>query len=142
MRLPATVTHLLRTHETKLRFLVVGSLNTVFGLGFYPLLYLLLPGLRVHYIALLALAQMPCITFSYATNKLLVFRTRGNIWREYMKFASYYSSVFLINLAALPALVAFLKLPPVIGQTLFTLCVIAISYVWHSRVTFSARQKS
>ena len=138
MRLPRSLRLLLHAHETKFRFLAAGALNTLFGLGFYPLAYLLLAPLREHYILLLAIAQAPCVTFSFLTNKFLVFRTKGNIAREYLKFASYYSSLFALNLAALPALVELLRIHPVIAQTLFTVITIAVSYLWHSRITFSA----
>ncbi|MHB1700951.1 MAG: GtrA family protein [Acidobacteriaceae bacterium] len=132
---------LLARHETKARFLVAGGLNTLFGLGFYPLTYLVLVPLRSHYMLLLVLSQVPCVTFSFLTNKLFVFKTTGSYAREYTKFAAYYASIFAVNLAVLPVLVEAAAMKPIWAQTLFSVVTIAASYFWHSRITFSSAQK-
>jgi len=133
---------LLDRHGTKARFLVVGGLNTLFGLGFYPLVYLVFTPLRPHYLLLLVLSQIPCVTVSFLTNKLLVFKTTGNYAREYTKFVTYYASIFVINLAALPVLVETAAMKPIWAQTLFSSVTIAASYFWQSRITFSRAKTS
>ncbi|OIQ88011.1 GtrA-like protein [mine drainage metagenome] len=132
---------LLVRHETKARYLVAGGLNTLFGLGFYPLAYFLLAPLRSNYLLLLILSQIPCVTFSFLTNKFLVFKTNGNYAQEYTKFATYYASIFAINLASLPLLVEVLAMKPIWAQTLFSVVTITASYFWHSRITFSNTPK-
>jgi putative flippase GtrA len=128
---------LLVRHEKKARFLIVGGLNTIFGLGFYPMTYLVLASLRSHYVLLLVLSQIPCVMVSFLTNKHLVFRTRGNYQREYIKFATYYTLIFASNLAALPVLVETAAMNPILVQTLFSVVTITTSYFWQSRITFS-----
>lgn len=128
---------LLARHEKKARFLIVGGLNTIFGLGFYPIAYLVLTSLRSHYMLLLVLSQIPCVTVSFLTNKHLVFRTTGNYHREFIKFATYYALIFAVNLAALPILVQTAAMNPILAQTLFSVVTITASYFWQSRITFT-----
>jgi putative flippase GtrA len=125
-------------HQTKIRFLLAGALNTAIGLAVYPALYFMAAPLKLHYLTILTISQILCVTFAFLTNKFLVFRTSGNLLRESGKFLTFHLSYFLVNLAALPALVEFAGMNPVWGQTLFAVLVIVTSYFWHSRITFSS----
>ena len=133
---------LFRLHETKVRFLLAGALNTVFGLAAYPTLFFLLAPLKLHYMAVLGISQVICVAFSYLTNKFLVFRTVGNYLRESGKFVLFHLSYFLLNLIALPLLVEMFGMSPVWGQTLFAVAVIITSYFWHSNITFAPARTS
>ncbi len=125
-------------HQIKIRFLLTGLLNTTIGLIVYPVLYFLAAPLKLHYLTILVISQVLCITFAFLTNKFLVFRTSGNYLRESGKFVTFHLTYFLLNFAALPALVELLGMNPVWAQTLFALMVIVTSYFWHSRITFSS----
>lgn len=125
-------------HQTKVRYLLAGALNTAIGLAVYPVLYFLLAPLKLHYLTILVISQLVCVVFAFLTNKFLVFRTSGNYLQEFGKFLTFHFSYFLVNLAALPALVEFAGMNPVWGQTLFAVLVIVTSYFWHSRITFSS----
>ena len=124
-------------HQTKIRFLIVGALNTAFGLSVFPALYYLADSLKLHYIAILVVSQSVCVSFSFLTQKYFVFQTSGYFFRESIKFLVFHISFFFANLAALPFFVEIAGMCPVFGQTLFTFLVIISSYYWHSRVTFS-----
>jgi putative flippase GtrA len=125
-------------HQTKVRFLFAGVLNTAIGLAIFPLLYFLTAPLKLHYLVVLVMSQFFCVKFSYLTNKYFVFKTSGNHLNELGKFLSFHLFFFLANLATLPALVEFWGMDPVWAQTLFTLLVIVTSYFWHSRFTFTS----
>lgn len=126
-------------HQTKFRFLLAGVLNTAIGLMVYPALYFSLAPLKLHYLTILTISQVLCVTFAFLTNKFMVFRTSGNYLREFGKFVTFHLSYFLVNLAALPVLVEFAGMNPVWAQTLFAVLVIVTSYFWHSRITFSTK---
>jgi putative flippase GtrA len=128
---------LIRLHETKVRFLLAGALNTVVGLAAYPALFFSLAPLKLHYMLVLGITQVSCVAFAYLTNKFLVFRTVGNYLRESGKFVLFHLSYFLVNLVALPLLVEIFGMSPVWGQTLFAVAVIITSYFWHSKITFA-----
>ena len=125
-------------HQTKFRFLLAGAFNTTVGLAVYPALYFLAAPLKFHYLTILTISQVVCIAIAFLTNKFLVFRTSGNYLRESGKFITFHLSYFLVNLAALPALVELAGMNPVWAQTLFAVLVIVSSYFWHSRITFSS----
>jgi putative flippase GtrA len=124
---------------TPVRFLAAGALNTAFGLAFYPLLLWAVPGFRTHYLVALGVAQIVCLCFAFATYKLGVFRTRGDLLREFGTFSSFYAANYAANWAALPLLVELGGVPPAIAQVGFTLVLVIGSWFWHSRVTFRAR---
>jgi putative flippase GtrA len=123
-------------HQTKIRFLVVGLLNTAVGLAVYPLLYILTNPLKLHYLTILVVSQVICVSFSFLTSKFLVFRTSGNYLRESLKFLMFHSTLFMVNLVALPVMVEFGGMNPIWAQMLFTAILVVISYFWHSRITF------
>ena len=123
---------------TKIRFLLAGVVNTAFGLATYPALYFLLLPAKLHYLSILAISQVLCVTFSFLTHKFVVFRTFGNYLGEYARFVTFHLSLFLLNLAVLPFLVEFAGMNPVWAQTLFAVLVIVTSYFWYSRFTFTS----
>ncbi len=129
---------LLDKHHVKVRFFLAGGLNTLVGLGVFPFLYLMLADNHLHYMVILCISQVICISFAYLTNKLLVFRTKGNYLVEFSKFVTFHLSYFVANLLALPLMVASFDVNPVMAQSIFAAAFIASSYFWHSRITFSA----
>lgn len=128
----------LEKHQVKVRFILAGGLNTVIGLGVFPLLYLLLAEQHFHYMVILCMSQVICISFAYLTNKFIVFRTKGSYLAEFSKFVTFHLSYFVANLVALPLMVSGLALNPIVAQSIFAIAVIVSSYFWHSRITFSA----
>lgn len=122
--------------QRPLRFVLAGAVNTAVGLSFYPALLWAVPLLRTHYLVALGIAQAVCLCLAYVVYKLAVFRTRGNVLREFAKFSSFYLFNYAANWAALPMLVEFGRIPPAIAQLGFNAVVIVGSYFWHSRVTF------
>ena len=131
---------LAKIHQTKIRFLLVGGLNTVVGLGMYPALYIALAPLKIGYLTVLGVSQTLCVAFSYFTSKFIVFKTTGNYLPETLRFLIFHSALFLVNLAVLPALVQLGGLDPISAQTMFAVVVIVSSYFWHSRITFSGNK--
>ena len=125
-----------------LRFLLAGAVNTGFGLVFYPLLLWSVPFFHIHYLAGLAVSQAVCLCFAFLTYKLGVFRTRGNVAREFGTFSSFYLFNYAANWAALPLMVEVGRIPPIIAQLCFTAVLIVGSWFWHSRVTFRSLGES
>ena len=124
-----------RAHRP-VRFLLAGAANTAFGLAIYPLLLWSVPAFHTHYLVALALAQAISLCFAFTTYKIGVFRTRGNIAREFGTFSSFYLFNYAANWAALPLLVELGGVPPILAQLGFTALLVLGSWFWHSRVTF------
>lgn len=121
------------------RFLITGGWNTVFGLLVYTLLY---EGLKpwVHYLVLLVPANILAITNAYICHKVFVFKTRGNIWREYLRFYVVYGGTAILGFVLMFLLVDGLKISPLIAQFLCVPIAIAVSYVSHRDFSFRAPQ--
>jgi putative flippase GtrA len=130
-----------RIGRRPLRFLIAGGFNTLVGLTFYPLLLWAMPLMHTHYLVALGISQVACLVFAYLTYKYGVFRTQGNVAREFGAFSGFYLFNYAANWAILPLLVETAGAHPSAVQTGFNLIVIATSWFWHSRVTFRAAER-
>ncbi len=128
-------------HQKKFRFLLAGIVNTAVGLATYPILYWLLHPNGLGYIEILIIAQVICVTFSFISNKYFVFKSKGNLRDEYIKFFTFHGLCFFVNLLVLPVLVEFMKFNPMIAQTIFSILIIVTSYFWHNLITFKVSKE-
>lgn len=128
-------------HQKKFRFLLAGIVNTAVGLAIYPALYLALHPNGLGYVEILVFAQVICVTFSFISNKYFVFKSKGNLSDEYIKFFTFHGIYFFINLLVLPVLVEFMKFNPMIAQTIFSILIIVTSYFWHNLITFKVSKE-
>jgi putative flippase GtrA len=67
----------------KVRFLLAGLFNTILGLITYPALYFLTAPLKLHYLTILIISQVICVSIAFLTNKFLVFQSSGNVLLEF-----------------------------------------------------------
>jgi putative flippase GtrA len=125
-------------HEQKIRYLMIGGWNTVFGYGVFAGLYFWLSN-SVHYLFILSLSYIISITNAYIGYKLFVFKTRGNILREYFRFYLVYGVSFIFNLAMLPLFVETLRINMYVAQAIVTLITILASYVLHKNFSFKGK---
>lgn len=126
-------------HEEKIRYLIIGGWNTLFGYGVFSGLYFWLSG-SIHYLVILSLSYIISITNTYIGYKLFVFRTKGDILREYFRFYLVYGVSFLVNLASLPVLLEILHLNMYVAQALITLLTVIGSYVLHKNFSFKGKK--
>lgn len=122
-----------------LRFLVAGALNTGFGLAIFPLLLWSNHWLEKRYMIALVIAQGLSVVFAFTTYKVGVFRAEGHAGRQFGAFSTFYLFTSAANWVALPLLVEVGKIRPIVAQIGFAVALMALSYFWHSRVTFRNR---
>jgi len=125
-------------HEEKIRFLVAGVWNTIFGYFVFAALYFAFSK-TIHYTILLVFSYIISITNAYMSYKFFVFRTKGYYMGEYVRFYAVYGITILINMALLPAAVELLKVHPIAAQGIFLLLTTIISYFGHKRFSFAIR---
>jgi putative flippase GtrA len=119
----------------KLRYLVVGALNTGVGYGIGVGSYMLgHPHLSIITIGIVS--NVLAITFSFVTYKCLVFQTQGQWLREYARAYLVYGGTALLGVALLWLLVGQLALSIWFAQAIIIVITILISYLGHSRFTF------
>lgn len=118
-----------------IRYLLVGAWNTLFGIGIYTLLVLLLGG-TIHYLVLLIPANIIAITESFLTYKYIVFRTRGNGWGEYFRCYAVYGGVALTGVGGMFILVDWAGIHPIAANIIITLITVVCSYLGHRFFSF------
>ena len=101
-----------------------------------PQLLWAVPLFNTHYLVALGIAQAVCLCFAFSTYKFGVFRTQGNVAREFGFFSGFYLINYAANWALLPLLVEVGHVHPAVAQVGFNIVVIVGSYFWHSRITF------
>ena len=130
------------------RFLVVGVWNTLFAYGLFALLtYVLIPRTPSVYAAAMtasALGTVVCITVSFLGHKLIVFRTKGNFFAEYLRSFVVYGGTSLVGFVLLPIVMAVLNLfvtqrtaVPYLAGALLTVGTVVVSFFGHRRYTFA-----
>ena len=119
-----------------IRYVIAGGLNTVVGFAAYPVLLWSSGWFRQHYLLALLVVQVSCVLFAFTTYKVGVFRSRGNLIGDFVRFTSYYATILGVNWAVLPFFVEVVGVKPIVTQTVFNLLVVVFGYFWHSNVTF------
>jgi putative flippase GtrA len=137
----------MKGHEVKIKFLMVGLWNTVFGYAvFVGLDFLFTLLFRTRYAAYMlaaVLSNILAIMNAYIFHKFVTFRSRLRgvaTVREFMRFFSMYLFGFFLGLVLLPGFVELFHLDPKISAALIIPITTIISYIGHSR--FSFRTKS
>jgi putative flippase GtrA len=125
-------------NKKKIRYVAVGFWNTIFSYAAFVLLYYL-THTWLHYMLILVLSQIIGLTNAYISYKLLVFKTKGNIIREYLRFYVVYGTTFLVNLVLIAFFVEVVGINPVISQGIIAVIVVAMAYIGHSRFSFSVK---
>lgn len=125
-------------HWEKVNYLLVGGWNTIFGYAAFVALYFLLAD-RIHYLILLIVSNILGITNAYIGYKIFVFKTRGDYWREYMRFYVVYGSATALNFVLLLVCVEVLKLSPPVAQGGLIFLNVIFSYFGHKHFSFKNR---
>ena len=142
-RTPAAIIRRLLDDE-RVRFLIVGGFNTVFGYALFVLFELTLGKVVGGWIG-----DLVSLYASYAIATVVAFVLHrhytyrvtgtGNVIIDYLRFVSVYIVALLVNTVALPLLVQFAHLPAIAAQGLIVVVTTLISYFGHK--LFSFRRK-
>lgn len=119
------------------RFLLTGAVNTAFGYGVYAGLTWALTGrIPGAYVVAAVLGNIIAITFSYLLYKLVVFRTRGNYLREYIRTFMVYGGVTVLGLLLLPVMVEIMGINPYLAPLLILPFTVLSSFFGHKHFSF------
>lgn len=130
--------HLLRlVQDERIRFLVVGGINTVLGYAIYSALVLWVFGSApLGYVISLVVSYAIAITVAFVLYRRFVFRVSGHVFRDYFRFVGVYLVSIAINTAVLPLLVEFVGLSPLIAQAIVLIVTTLISFFGHKSFSF------
>jgi len=120
----------------KIKYLIVGVVNTVFGYSISIINYFLFyDNFGILFYSFLN--QLLSISFSFLTQKIFVFEnTGGKIINEYFKFWIVYGVIFIISTTILYFFLEILKLNIYFTQLLMIILFIPISYILNDKFTF------
>lgn len=117
----------------KIRFLLVGGFNTLFS---YLLFVLLVQYASLPYAWALLIQYAVTINVSIFTMRYYVFRSSGNLLREYTKAWGVYLGMLASNYVALFLMIDTAGLSPVAAQTVYTAVATVLMYIIHQKITF------
>lgn len=122
----------------QLRYVIIGLWNTLFSYAAFFFLYYLTSA-WLHYMVILVLSQIIGLTNAYISYKFFVFKTKGNVVREYLRFYVVYGTTFIVNIILIAVFVEIMGFNPVISQGVIALIVVVMAYMGHSRFSFNAK---
>ena len=139
---------LLGVHRIKIKFVLVGIWNTIFGyavfVGFDILFALCFAKRYFAYMLAVVLSSILSILNAYIFHKFVTFRSsvRGiAIITEFLRFSSTYIVSFLLGLILLPIFVELFHLDPKIAAALIIPITTIISYFGHFMFSFKSSAK-
>jgi len=91
----------------------------------------------MHVLVIGAMANVLAITISFTTYKVFVFQTHGRWIEEYLRSFLVYGGMAVVGTVVLWILVDGARLPIWLAQAIAVILTVVISYLGHSRYTFS-----
>ena len=119
-----------------LRFLIVGFANTFLSIVITTTLYKMLQGFIVTFFIVM-ISYAVSILISFLSQKFFVFKTQGNVLREYISSLGVYGVIALISSTLIHFLVEVWFLNIIIAQIAVIPVVVLLSFMMQSRFTFS-----
>ncbi|MFI2105025.1 GtrA family protein [Isoptericola sp. NPDC019693] len=129
----ARIVAVLRRRESA--YLVVGGINTLVGLLAFAAFERLL-GDTIGYLGALVLAYAVGIAVGFTLQRRFVFRVRGGVWLDLVRFVGVQLSALALNAALLGAFVELLHLPVLPAQVLALALTVVASYFGHLHFSF------
>ena len=120
----------------KQSYLLVGLWNTIAAYSFFAGLYYYLHN-HLNYLIILAISQICGLTNAYICYKIFVFKTKGNVLKEYIKFCLVYGGTFIANLFFISIFVGALGFNIYLCQAIISMVVVVLAYLGHEYFSFS-----
>ncbi len=122
--------------ERRVRYLVVGGLNTLFSLGLFTVLDLTSARYVGHY-AVLTINQVITIVTGHATQRRWAWLSSAPYLRELGRFASVYSGAYFANLVLLYTAHSQFGAPVIPAQIVITALLVVGTFMVHRVWTFA-----
>lgn len=121
--------------DKRIRYLLAGGWNTLFGYGLMLFMYELL-NKELHLVAIAFLSSFIAISMSFATYKIFVFKTKGFWLTEWLRSFVVYGVVTLLSIFLLWLFMTVFNINIYISQAISSMLVIFGSYFGHKSFTF------
>jgi putative flippase GtrA len=118
--------------KTFIKFLLVGTLNTIVGYGLYTfLLYM-----NIYYLVALTASHIIATTHSYLWNKYFTFKSTNKAEKEMPRFILVYAFIYFLNLILLFIFVNILRVNPLVSQLTLLGVIALVSFSGQRLFTF------
>jgi putative flippase GtrA len=123
--------------DERVRFLIVGGINTVLGYGLFVVFYVSL-GESIGYLGSLYASYAVAIIAAFLLHRRFTFRVNGtgSAVVDFLRFAGVHAVSLVINTVALPLLVEHAGLHALVAQALIVVVTTLISYFGHKLISF------
>lgn len=128
--------------DQRVAFLLVGGINTVFGfaifIGISETIGHLIDqrfGKVIGSLVTVAITQVLNPLLAFVMYRRIVFRVRGHVLRDLLRFETVYLSALGINIVAVPALVE-LGIHRILAGAIIVACMTLLSYFGHRHFSF------
>lgn len=128
--------------DQRIAFLLVGAANTAIGFAFFVLFDLTVGAffddavnVVVGSLATLACAHVCSVICAFILHRHFVFRVRGHVWRDLLRFESVYLVAITVNAIVLPILVQA-GMERILAQFSILIVTTFISYFGHKYFSF------
>ncbi len=126
------------------RYILVGGFNTAFGYGLFALLnWGLTPVMQYGYLVAMVVSNLVAITVAFLGYKWIVFRTRGNYLREWLRCMGVYGGSMAISFAGMAILMPIarrhMQHPQEVSYivaAVLTLVTVIVSFLGHKNISF------
>lgn len=118
----------------KIRFLIIGTVNASFSYGIYSIICLIF-GEKIYQTAL-GLSWVLSSVLSFSLQKNLVFRSKNNWFKEYLKCCTTWIISYILNAVLLEIFVRYLCINIFFAQLVSTLLAAILTYILFKFYTF------
>lgn len=122
-------------HE-RVRFLLVGGINTVFGYGLFALLYQVFGG-AFSYLGVLVITYCIASLVNFYSYRRFVFSANGRPVRDYLAFVLVSLVSLAVNGGVLVGLVERFAVSVLIAQGISTFIAVIVTYLGHKYFSFN-----
>ena len=123
------------TNDQRVRFLIVGGINTAVGYGTFAAVIFL----GGHYFVANIIATAVGITVSYFLNKYFTFRQYKKSFTEIIRFISVYFLSFMLGNVVLYVMVGIMSISPYSAGALNLIFTTLISWFGHKYFSFRSK---
>ncbi len=124
--------------DRRFRFLLVGGINVVQGIGWFAVFYPLLDQ-WISYVGVLVLVYAVSIPIGFLLYRTLVFKVSGQWLTDLARFTLVQAVAFMINLGSLPFFHEVLGIPLLVSQVLSIGVILVFNYTGHLYFSFRRR---
>lgn len=126
--------------DERVRYILVGVVNTLFGFLFFVGSYFLLED-YAHYLVIFLFVQVVAVTFSHFMQRRIVWKSNAGYFPELMRFSSTYVFAAFLNAGLLWLSQEFFSRTVLLSQFIIGTLLIPLMYVLQKYWTFHSKHE-